>query len=71
MSSGGETVFIMLFALDDFAEGRAGDDAPVAFKRVFVFWIRHERINFAAAHEGDVPGLGASDIPGGTRPRHN
>jgi hypothetical protein len=44
------------------AERRAGDDALVAVEGVFVFLVRDERINFAAADQRDVPGLGAAQI---------
>ena len=44
------------------AERRAGDDTHVAVEGVFVFLIRDERMDFTAADERDVPGLGASEI---------
>ena len=57
-----QTVFVIFIALDQSAERRAGDDAEIAVERVFVFLIRDERINLAAADERDVPGLGAAKI---------
>ena len=49
-------------AFDQPAERRAGHDALVAVEGVFVFLVRDERINLAAAHQHDVPDLGAAQI---------
>src|ERR1700679_796196 len=57
-----ESVFVMLVALDESAERRAGDEAHVAVEGVFVFLIRDKRMNLAATDERDVPRLGASEI---------
>ena len=57
-----ESIFVILIALDDSAERRAGDDAHVVIEGVFVFLIRDERINLTTADERDMPSLGASKI---------
>ena len=57
-----QTVFIFLVALNQSAKWRAGDNSHVAVEGVFVFLIRDERMNFAAADERDMPGLGATQI---------
>jgi hypothetical protein len=57
-----QTVFVIFVALDKSSKRRAGDDAHVAVEGVFVFLIRDERMNLAAADERDVSGLGASEI---------
>ena len=57
-----QAVFVLFIALDQSAERRAGDDAHVAVEGVFVFLVRDERINLAAADERDVPGLGAAKV---------
>ena len=57
-----QTVFVIFVALNQPAERRAGDDAEVAIEGVFVFLVRDQRINLAAAHQRDVAGLGAAKI---------
>ena len=54
--------FVILIALHQSAQWRAGDDAEVAVEGVFVFLIGDERINFTATDQRDVPGLGAAQI---------
>ena len=57
-----QTVFVIFIALDKSAERRAGDDALIAVEGVFVFLVRDERMNLAAADQRDVAGLGAAKI---------
>ena len=58
----GQAVFVMRITLNQAAERRAGHDALVAIEGVFVFLVRDQRMNFAAADQHDVPGLGAPEI---------
>ena len=57
-----QAVFVIFIALNQSAERRAGNDAEIAVVRVFVFLVRDERINLAAADERDVSGLGTAKI---------
>ena len=57
-----QAVFVVRIAFDQPAERRAGHNALVAIEGVFVFLVRYERINLAAAHQHDVSGLGATEI---------
>ena len=57
-----QSVFVVGIAFDQPAERRAGHHALVAVEGVFVFLVRDERINFAAAHQHDVPDLGAAQV---------